>query len=88
MLRAMALANDRLDHERARALVEAGEILSLEEILKKLFTRYEGNLLETELEEEDGVIVYEIELLRSDGQVVELFFDARSGELIKTKAGD
>lgn len=45
---------------------------------------YPGQLLEVELD--DGV--YEVEILRGDGVVVELDYDARSGKLLKTELDD
>ena len=46
--------------------------------------RFPGQLLEVELD--DGV--YEVEILRGDGVVVELDYDARSGKLLKTELDD
>ena len=73
------------DHERARTLLEQGEILSLSEILKQANTRVAGKILEVELEEEDGLIVYEIEFLGQDGVIMEMLIDARTGQLISVK---
>jgi len=70
------------DHERARALLEQGEILSLSEIMKQASSRVPGKILEVELDEEDGLIVYEIEFLSEQGIIMEMVIDARSGRLI------
>ena len=70
------------DHERARALLEQGEILSLSEIMKQASSRIPGKILEVELDEEDGLIVYEIEFLSEQGIIMEMVIDARSGRLI------
>jgi uncharacterized membrane protein YkoI len=37
-------------------------------------------VLEVELEEERGRLVYEIKLLRPGGRLVELYYDAATGE--------
>ncbi len=71
------------DHDRARALQETGDILSLEQILERVRGEYPGRLLEIELEREDQVWVYEVELLDADGKVWELELDAVSGEILK-----
>lgn len=76
------------DHEQARRLKEAGQILSLEQILKAAQVEHSGRVLEVELEDEGGRYVYEIELLDERGEVWELYFDAASGELIKRKRDD
>ncbi|MBN0864542.1 PepSY domain-containing protein, partial [Pseudomonas aeruginosa] len=51
--------------------------------------RYAGaRLLEVELEEEDDVYVYEVELLTRDGVVRELELDARNGRILKDEEDD
>ena len=70
------------DHERARALLEQGEILSLSEIMKQADLRVPGKILDVDLEEKDGSIVYEIEFLSDQGVIMEMTVDARTGELI------
>lgn len=71
------------DHLKARRLHEAGDILAMEQILKQARQRHPGRILEVELEEIGGRLVYEIELVDSKGEVRELFFDARTGEFLK-----
>ncbi|UCE89914.1 MAG: PepSY domain-containing protein, partial [Pseudomonadota bacterium] len=77
------LADD--DHEAARVLVEAGDILPLDVILEKAQARYRGRVLEVELEREAGRHVYEIEIVDEQGVVRELYLDASSGELLKAE---
>ena len=53
-------------------------------MLRQAMERHPGaRLLEAELEEEDGIFVYEIELLTADGVARELELDARDGRLLK-----
>jgi len=73
------------DHDRARTLLEQGEILSLTEIMKQANSRFPGKVLEVELEEKHGDIVYEVEYLGQDGVIMEMIIDARSGRLISVK---
>jgi uncharacterized membrane protein YkoI len=73
------------DHERARALLKQGKILSLSEIMKQANSRVPGKILEVELEEKGGKIVYEIEFLSEHGVVMEMLIDARTGRLISVK---
>jgi len=79
------LASD--DHERARKLMEQGDILPLETILQKLPPN-EGRVLEVELEREHGQFVYEIEVLNTDGQVKEYIFNAMDGKLLGVENED
>jgi len=73
------------DHERARTLLEQGEILSLSEIMKQTNSRVPGKILEVDLEEKDGSIVYEVEFLSDQGIVMEMLIDARTGRMISVE---
>ena len=79
----LAVARD-LDQDEALRLRREGLILPLETLIQRAMERYPGaRLLEAELEEEDDLYVYEIELLTTQGVARELEFDARDGRLIK-----
>jgi uncharacterized membrane protein YkoI len=45
-------------------------------------------VLETELEESGGGMVYEVEILDANGEVWEMKFDARSGALLGEEQED
>ncbi|MGE4533591.1 PepSY domain-containing protein [Halomonas sp.] len=62
--------------------VREERVVALPEILDWLEARYAGQVLEVELERDNGRLVYEIEMLGPQGQKVEFEFDAESGELI------
>lgn len=81
VLSAFVLADE--DHEQARRLKEAGEILPLQQIIKKAKSIQQGRVIDVEFENEDGLYVYEVEMLDSAGEVWELYFDAATGELVK-----
>jgi uncharacterized membrane protein YkoI len=74
------------DHQQARQLREAGEILPLEDILSGL--RPGERVLEVELEQADDRYRYEVEALDRQGKVWEYRFDARSGELLSREHDD
>jgi uncharacterized membrane protein YkoI len=64
-------------------------ILPLEQFIDQALGRYPGSkLLEAELEEKHGVLVYEIELLTADHVVRELKFDAGDSRLLQDKEDD
>lgn len=69
-------------HETVRALLEAGEIRSLEQILQRIREEGRGHVLEAELERKGDRYVYEVEVLDEQGKVREYYYDARSGEAI------
>ena len=77
-----AAANDRRDHERARAALAAGEIRPLAELLAEVERRYVGRVIATELERDDGRWIYEFKLLPPSGRVFEVKLDAATMELV------
>lgn len=70
----------RNDVER---LKELGPTVSLDKIIEKAKMRQPGRLIEVELEESKGRMIYEIEILDEDARVWELEFDAKTGEFLK-----
>lgn len=70
------------DYKEARRLLDSGEILALDDILKIVKQRFPGKLLEVELEVEKKQIVYEVEILGADGIVKEVYINAKTGEII------
>lgn len=76
------------DHDRARRARERGEILPLTDILRRAGKEYPGQLIEAELEGEHGRLVYELVIISEEGRVYKLYYDARSGELLKAKGRD
>ena len=73
------------DHDRARAAVQAGEVLPLKTVLERVARSHPGEVLEVELEREDGRWVYEIKLLQAGGQLVKLEVDAATAEVLRSK---
>jgi uncharacterized membrane protein YkoI len=71
--------------DEAKKLREAGDILPLEQILEKARQQQPGRVVETELERESRRYVYEIKIVDDKDAVHELEYDAKSGELLKTK---
>ena len=82
----VAMADD--DYIEAKRLLDSGEILSLEVILKNVRQILPGKILEVELEKEDEKIVYEIEILDRNGVIKEIYIDAKTGKLLLTKEDD
>ena len=76
------------EHDWARSAVRTGEILPLSRILNRLEREFVGQVVEIELEREEDVIVYEIELLSPNGHVIELYYDARTGVLVGVEGRD
>jgi len=78
-----------LSQDEALRLREQGRIISLEQILALVAERHpHAELLEVELEDDDDIYIYEVELATRDGVVRELEFDAHTGTLLKDKEDD
>jgi len=73
------------DHERARRLKEAGDILPLERIIEEARKIHSGHILEAELEVRRDSYVYDLEILDDKGVVWDMHFDAKTGRLLKEK---
>jgi uncharacterized membrane protein YkoI len=80
-----SMAHSEPDQNRARAALQAGEILPLGAILTRLTQTQPGQVLEVELERKDGRWLYEIKLLQPGGGLLKLELDARSGEVLRQK---
>lgn len=76
---------DEHDHDRARRAVQAGEILPLQTLLQRVQAAHPGQVLELELERDDGRWTYEIRLLQPDGRLVRLVVDARTGDVLSRR---
>ena len=81
-LHAPAFADD--DSRRARDGVRRGEMVPLEQLLAQAAREHPGEVLEVEHDGDE----YEIEILREDGRVVELSYDARTGRLLEFEVED
>lgn len=66
----------------ARDLVQAGKILPLSRILDMLEQQHPGQVTEVELEIEDGILVYEVDLITAQGRLIEVDINAATGEIV------
>ena len=83
--RGMALADEPADHERARRALEAGEVMPLRKVLEQVERDYPGEIIEVELERENGRYVYEVKLIDTGNKVHKLELDAGTGEVLRRK---
>lgn len=78
-----------LSQDEALRLREQGRIIPLETLLELVAQRHpQSSLLEVELEEDDDIYIYEVELATHEGVVRELEFDAHSGTILKDEEDD
>jgi len=73
------------DVDRVRQLRSNDAILPLSTILAGIEHRFPGTLLEVELEDEHGQVLYELEMLGRDQVIRTIKVDARSGRILTTE---
>lgn len=73
------------DHDRAREALKAGQVMPLRTLLERLERKYPGQVLDIEIEEEDGRLVYEVKLLQNDGRLIKLALDAKTATVLSRK---
>jgi uncharacterized membrane protein YkoI len=81
---AIALAHAR-DHDEARRAVEAGEARPLTEILNIVEGKLPGEIVRVNIERQHDLWVYEFRVIDSKGRLFEVYVDARTGEIKRTK---
>ena len=88
MLPVVGHADDR-DQERALKALRAGEVLPLRTMLDEVESRFMGDILEVELDEDKDkgrrIWTYEIKLISPDGNVIKLKIDAKTKEILEIK---
>lgn len=78
-------ARSERDHDRARAALQAGDIMPLPMLMARLDKTHPGQVLAVELEYEAGRWRYEIKILQSGGGLLKLEVDAQSGLVLEQK---
>lgn len=76
------------DHDEALAAVEARQALPLSVIFEIALGVVPGEIIEVELEREDGRLVYEVDVLTSTGRLRQVEIDARTGEVLGVEDED
>lgn len=85
----LSVAARDIDQDEALRLRQQGDIMALEKLLGIATSLYPGaRLLEAELEEDDDIFIYEVELITSKGVVREIEIDARTGRILKDEEDD
>ncbi len=60
--------------------------IGVSEVVKVLKSEVPGKIIEVKLENEDGNLVYEAEVLTDKASIMEVFVDAGNGEILASKA--
>jgi uncharacterized membrane protein YkoI len=73
------------DHQEAMQLRRSGEIMPLEDVLRRAPGQEHRRVLEVELERKRGRYIYEVETLDRQGRVWEHEYDAATGEVLRSR---
>ena len=76
------------DHEEARRLLQRGEIQPIAKILEAVQRRIPGDVIEVELEREDGKWEYQVDVLATNGRLLKVTLDARTAAVLKVEDDD
>lgn len=77
--------DDDNSYDQARRALSRGDVLPIEEILKHLKSRVPGQVLEAEFEREGTRWVYEFKMIDETGRRLEVYLDAKTGDLISVE---
>ena len=75
-------SSSQSDQDDARDALRRGKVMPLTAILEIVARREPGTVLDAELETEDGVLTYKIDLLSDAGRKVRFRLNARTGEIL------
>lgn len=73
------------EHDAVYDMRRSGRILPLADILARALRAQPGELLEADIDDEGGRNIYELNMAGEDGVHRELYFDAETGELLRTE---
>ncbi len=77
--------DDDNSYDQARRALSRGDVLPIEEILKRVNSEIPGQVLEVEFEHERDRWVYEIKLIDEQGRRLEVYLDAQNGEVLSVE---
>ncbi|MDP5305756.1 PepSY domain-containing protein [Paracoccus spongiarum] len=83
-----AQPDTRPDAQIARDAVARGAFLPMERILTIVSRDHPGELVEIELEQEDGVWEYEVEIVTPQGRLIEVRLQAATGRILRVEDKD
>ena len=65
-----------------RDLETNGKVMKLSRVIEKINKVYPGRIIEVELQKENGILVYEIQIIDHQGVIWEISLNAKTGELL------
>lgn len=76
---------DRSEREAVRAAVERGQMKSLSEVLQAVRPKLPGEVVGIEIERKEGLWIYEFRVTDKKGRLFDVYVDAATAQILKTK---
>jgi uncharacterized membrane protein YkoI len=76
------------DHDVAKRALEQGRVLPLADIIAKIGPQVPGKVIEVELDDDDGMLLYDLKVLSPQGRLQEIEVDAATGKILKIEDDD
>lgn len=76
------------DHDDARRAVELRQALPLSRIMEIAQQAVPGEIVEVELDRDDGKLIYEIDILTQTGRLRQVEIDAETGAVLEVEDED
>jgi hypothetical protein len=83
-----AQAERPTDHDRARAALEAGEVVPLRDVMAVATDQFAGDMVEAELDRKGPFWIYRITVIAPDGTILKLDYDAATTALVRARGHD
>lgn len=83
----LALGYDREDKESESVQATSAKV-SMEQAIETAKAKFPGRVVESELESEDGNLVYEVKIVNDSGRAQEIEIDAQSGKILDSENED
>jgi len=71
--------SSHLSRDELIEVLKSGDLLSLEKIIEKIKRESNDRMLEVELLNYDGILIYQIEILKTSGVVITHYLDGKTG---------
>lgn len=81
----LAIGHDGEDKNKESVQAMSAKV-TIEEAIQTAKTKFPGQVVEAELEAEDGALVYEVEIVSASGEAHEIEIDAQSGEILSSES--
>lgn len=81
----VSTAHSGSQHDSARAALQNGKVMSLQQVLSYVKQEYGGEPVKIEFNHAGSLYIYKIKLIKKDGSLVKLKLDASNGKALSVR---